>query len=66
MSVWTIVIYGVAAVLALQSLFALMTAYRKQALRRILDQEIRRREQEAAAKPTEPQTPSNTPQRKAA
>ncbi len=52
---WTTVIYGVAALLALQGLFALMTAHRQAAVRKYFEEEISRREAEAAQSP-EPET----------
>jgi hypothetical protein len=38
----TATIYGIAAAVALQALFALMTAHRQATLRRALDEELRR------------------------
>lgn len=55
MNGWTVLIYGVAAVLALQGLFALMTAHRKQALNRFYEEEIRRKDAEPAQS-DEPET----------
>ena len=48
MNWWTIVIYGAAAVIALQGLFALMTVYRQAAVHRIFEEELQRRQQAAA------------------
>jgi len=47
MEVWQIVLYGVAGLLALKSLAALMTAYRERLVREAaeLEQEQRRQEQ---------------------
>jgi hypothetical protein len=47
MEVWQIVLYGAAALLALKSLAALMTAYRERLVREAaeLEQEQRRQEQ---------------------
>lgn len=54
MKLWTMLIYGVAAVLALQALFTLMTAHRKRSLSRFFDEELRRKEAEAAQAPEPP------------
>lgn len=48
MSWWTIGIYGGAAVLAVQGLLALMVAYHRSTLQKLMDDEIARREAEAA------------------
>ena len=55
MNWWTMVSYGVAAVLALQGLFTLMMAHRQQMRRRFFDEEVRRRKEEAVQAP-EPET----------
>lgn len=65
MNWWTAAIYGVAAVTALQGLLSLMTAHRKVALRRCFEEELQRRELEAAQQP-EPQTANPGQKSKAA
>jgi hypothetical protein len=44
MSMWTIVIYVAAAVLAVQGLLALMTAHRRRMVRQMLEEELARKE----------------------
>lgn len=44
MSNWTILIYVVAAGLAVQGLLALMTAHRKQSVRQMMNEELVRKE----------------------
>ncbi len=65
MNLWTMIIYGVAAVLALQGLFTLMTAHRRQSLGRFFEEELRRRE-ELAAQPPEPKAEESRLKSKAA
>jgi hypothetical protein len=69
MNWWTVLIYGVAVVLALQGLFAQMTAHRNASLRRFFEEELKRRELEAAqqaAKPPEPEPTKNNQKSRAA
>lgn len=54
MNWWTAAIYGLATVLALQGLLALMTAHRQASLRQFFEEELRRRE-DAASQAREPQ-----------
>jgi hypothetical protein len=49
MNIWSAVIYGIAALFAVQALLALMTAHHRHSLRRYLDQESRRQPVEPAA-----------------
>ncbi|MFO0918828.1 MAG: hypothetical protein U0872_10995 [Planctomycetaceae bacterium] len=44
MSSWTILIYAAAAVMAVQSLLALMTAHRKRTVQRLMNEELARRD----------------------
>lgn len=53
MTWWTIAIYGIAGVLALQGLFALMAAHRAAALRRIFNEMQRENEQSANVTPSD-------------
>ncbi len=50
MNFWTMIIYGSAAVIAVQGLIALMTAHRQASVRRLFEEEVRRREWEASLK----------------
>jgi len=49
MSRWSLLIYGIAAVLAVQTLLALMVQHRRRAFADLVNAETRRREAEAAA-----------------
>jgi|GEM_PF-4633121 len=65
MNFWTIVIYGIAAVIALQGLLALMVAHRQASLNRFFQEESRRSELQAAEK-SEPTAMPNGQKSKAA
>lgn len=65
MNWWTAAIYIGAAVLALQGLFTLMMAHRQHSRSRIFEEEIQRREAEAA-KASEPEAAASGQSSKAA
>lgn len=48
MNWWTAAIYGAAAVIALQGLLSLMTAHRRASLRRFVEEDVQRQQQETA------------------
>ena len=66
MEVWQIVLYGIAALVALRSLSSLMTAYRERLENDLAEQEeARRREEEARAR-AEKSAQKNKPRRSGA
>ena len=52
MSWWPITVYGIAALLGLRTLFALMIQHRRRHLERLIAEENARREAEAQPEPT--------------
>jgi hypothetical protein len=63
MEVWQIVLYAVAALVALRSLTSLMTAYRERLLREIAEQEEAFKREEQARAKAEKAAQKNKPRR---
>ena len=63
MEVWQIILYVVAALVALRSLTSLMTAYRERLLHDLADQEAARQREEQARAKAEKAAQKNRPRR---